>query len=104
LNFPNFFIHDVGEVAFFEQILANQAVGVLVKPSIAGLIGSCEVDFRSELFSDFGVSGELLAIIKCDAVNEFLCFFNRLHVATLVFFMVFLPIFLTTKNFEWRST
>jgi hypothetical protein len=46
LDFPDFFVRDVGEVAIFGQILPDQAVGMLVEASVAGSERPCEVGFR----------------------------------------------------------
>ena len=54
---------DGAEVTRLRKILAQQAVGVLIRTAFPCSIGPGEVEFRVQSGSDFTMPGELAAII-----------------------------------------
>ncbi len=59
---------DLGQIRAFGQILAQQAVGVLVGASLPGVIGMGEVDGHGQLAFEFGRTRELPTVVQREAV------------------------------------
>ena len=57
------------EVRAFWEVLTQEAVGVFVQSPLPGMIRLGEVDLSFQRCGDFGVAGELLAVVVSDGLD-----------------------------------